>query len=77
MCYLSLGQSRDTAEFMCDNLRYFLEIHIKYYYPAAGKILLLCDGGDSNACRQHVVKEALCRLSKELEIEIAQAAVCL
>ena len=72
-CYLSLGQSKDTAEFMCDNLRYFWENRIKYYYPAASKMLLLCDGGGSNGCRQHVVKQALYHLSKELEIEIVVA----
>lgn len=72
-CYLTLGQSKDTAEFMCDNIRYFWENHIKYYYPAAGKMLLLCDGGGSNGCRHHVVKEALSGLAKGLQLEIVVA----
>jgi hypothetical protein len=72
ICYLTLGKSKDTAEFMSDNLRYFWENYIRYYYPAAGKILLLCDGGGSNGCF-HVVKEALYTLAMELEIEIEVA----
>jgi len=73
ICYLTIGQSRDTAEFMCDNLRYHWENNIRHYYPAAGKMLLLCDGGGSNGSRFHVVKEALHHLAKELEIEIVVA----
>ena len=72
-CYLTIGQSRDTAEFMCDNLCYYWENYIRYYYPAVGKMLLLCDGGGSNGSRFHVVKEALYLLAKKLEIEIVVA----
>jgi hypothetical protein len=73
ICYLTLGHSSDTAEFMCDNLRYHWKNHIRYHYPFAGKILLLCDGGGSNSCRSHIVKEALHDLAKELDIEIVVA----
>jgi hypothetical protein len=73
ICYLTLGQSKDTAEFMCDNLHYFWEHYIRHYYPFAGKMLLLCDGGGSNGCRYHVVKEALHNLSKKLGMEIVVA----
>ena len=72
-CYLTLGQSCDTAEFMCDNLSYYWENHIRHYYPAAGKILLLCDGGGSNGSRFHVVKEAFHNLAQKLKIEIVVA----
>jgi hypothetical protein len=72
ICYLTLGQSKDTAEFMCDNLRYNWKNYIRYHYPFAGKMLLLCDGGGSNGC-YHVVKEALYNLSIELDIEIVVA----
>lgn len=72
-CYLTLGVSKDTAEFVCDNLYYWWENAIKYYYPATSKLLLLCDGGGSNSCRHHVVKEALYRLSKKMDIEIIVA----
>jgi hypothetical protein len=73
ICYLTLGQSSDTAEFMCDNLRYYWKNYIRYHYPFAGKMLLLCDGGGSNGSRFHVVKEALYLLAKELDIEIVVA----
>ena len=73
ICYLTIGQSKDTAEFMCDNLRYHWENNIRHYYPAVGKMLLLCDGGGSNGSRFHVVKEAFHNLAKELEIEIVVA----
>ena len=73
ICYLTIGQSKDTAEFMCDDLRYYWENNIRYYYPAVGKMLLLCDGGGSNGSRFHVVKEAFYNLTKELEIEIVVA----
>ena len=74
ICYLTLGQSGDTAEFMCDNLRYYWENNIRHnYHRSVDKILLLCDGGGSNGSRYHVVKEALYHLAKELKIEIVVA----
>ena len=73
ICYLTLGQSSDTAEFMCDNLHYYWENHIRPYYRSVEKMLLLCDGGGSNGSRYHIVKEALHNLSKELKIEIVVA----
>lgn len=73
ICYLTLGQSSDTAEFMCDNLRYYWKNYIRYHYPFADKMLLLCDGGGSNGSRFHVVKEALHHLAVELDMEIVVA----
>jgi hypothetical protein len=72
-CYLTIGGSHDTAEFVCDNIEYHWENELKYLYPAAAKMLLLCDGGGSNGCRFHVVKEAIYKLAKKLEIEIVVA----
>jgi hypothetical protein len=72
-CYLTIGGSKDTAEFMCDNIAYHWENELKYLYPAATKMLLLCDGGGSNGCHFHVVKEAIYKLAKKLEIEIVVA----
>ena len=73
ICYLTLGRSSDTAEFMCDNLLYYWKKHIRYHYPFADKMLLLCDGGGSNGSRFHVVKEALHHLAKKIDIEIVVA----
>jgi hypothetical protein len=72
-CYLTIGKSKDTAEFVCDNLEYHWNNSIKKDYPDAKKILLLCDGGGSNSCLHYVVKEQLYKLSERLQIEIVVA----
>jgi hypothetical protein len=45
ICYLSIGTSRDTAEFVSDNIEYHWNNSIKNHYPDAKKMLILCDGG--------------------------------
>lgn len=57
--YLSIGNSKDTSEFLCDNLRYYWEHQIRQDYPQAKEILLLMDGGGSNSCLHYIVKEDL------------------
>ena len=71
--YLSLGKSKDTSEFLCDNLRYHWETSLKNKYPKATKMLLLMDGGGSNSCLHYIVKEDLQKLSNELKITITVA----
>jgi len=68
--YLSLGKSKDTSEFLCDNLRYHWENSLKKKYPEADEMLLLMDGGGSNSCLHYIVKEDLQKLSDELGIKI-------
>jgi len=36
-CYLTIGKSKDTAEFMCDNIEYHWNSSIKMAYPQCGK----------------------------------------
>lgn len=72
-CYLTIGKSKDTAEFMCDNIETHWNEHLKKMYPEAYKMLLLCDGGGSNSCLHYVVKEQLQKLSQKLNIEIVVA----
>jgi len=72
-CYLTIGKTRDTAEFVCDNIEYHWENSIKHLYPSAKKMLVLCDGGGSNSCRHHVVKEQLQKLSGRMKIDIVVA----
>lgn len=72
-CYLTIGKTKDTAEFVCDNIGHHWENSIKHLYPSAEKILVLCDGGGSNSCRHHVVKEQLQGLSGRLKIDIVVA----
>ena len=57
--YLSLGKSRDTSEFLCDNFKYYWKNQISSDYPEAAEMLLLMDGGGSNLCLHYIVKEDL------------------
>lgn len=71
--YMSLGTSKDTSEFLCDNLRYHWQNGIQKDYPEAAEILLLMDGGGSNSCLHYIVKEDLQNLASELDIKITIA----
>jgi len=73
ICYLSIGTSHDTAEFVADNIEYHWNNSIKEFYPQAKKMLLLCDGGGSNSCRHYVVKEQFMKLSQRLGLKIVVA----
>ena len=44
-----------------------------HQYPNARRLLLLCDGGGSNASNRHVFKEALQKLAEQLGLEIRVA----
>jgi hypothetical protein len=72
-CHLSIGTSKDTAEFVSDNIEHHWNNSIKARYPGAKKMLILCDGGGSNSSRHYVVKEQLFSLSKKLNMEIVVA----
>ncbi len=70
---VSLGTSKDTSEFLCDNLRYHWLSSIPKDYPKATEMLLLMDGGGSNSCLHYIVKEDLQNLANELNIKIVVA----
>jgi hypothetical protein len=72
-CYLTVGTTKDTAEFACDNIDYHWNTSIKKDYPNAKKMLLLCDGGGSNHSHHYVVKEQFKLLAEKLQIEIVIA----
>jgi len=71
--YLSLGKSRDTSEFLCDNLKYHWHNSIREDYPQAEEMLLLMDGGGSNSCLHYIVKEDLQKLANDLKMKIRVA----
>lgn len=71
--YVSLGKSKDTSEFLCDNLRYHWQQSISGDYPQADEMLLLMDGGGSNSCLHYIVKEDLQNLANELQIKMTIA----
>ena len=68
--HITIGTSKDTSEFCCDNLeKWWLEIG-KLHYPNAIRLLVLCDGGGSNSSRHYIFKEDLQKLSNKLGIKI-------
>lgn len=71
--YLSIGVSKDTSEFLCDNLKYHWQNSISKDYPEAKEMLLLMDGGGSNSCLHYIVKEDLQNLANDLQITIRVA----
>lgn len=71
--YLSLGESHDTSEFVCDNILHFWCEDLQWQYPKAQTMLLLCDGGGSNNSRHYIVKQDLSRLAQHLEMDILVA----
>lgn len=70
MGYLSLGTSKDTSEFVCDNLEAFWSSDLQWKYPTADWLLLLCDGGGSNNSRHYIVKQDLYHLAQRIDMNI-------
>jgi len=70
---IHLNTSHDTSEFCCDSIAHWWEQDGRRYYPKARRLLILCDGGGSNATHRHVFKEALQKLSDRLGLEIRVA----
>ena len=68
--FLHLNTSHDTSEFCCDSVAHWWQRHGCKHYPNARRLLLLCDGGGSNASNRHVFKEALQKLANRLGLEI-------
>lgn len=68
--YMHLNTSTETSEFCCDSIAHWWAQHGSKHYPDARRLLLLCDGGGSNASNRHVFKEALQHLADRLGLEI-------
>lgn len=68
--YVHLNMSHDTSEFCCDSIEHWWLNHGRRHYPNARHLLLLCDGGGSNAANRYIFKEALQKLSDKLDLEI-------
>jgi hypothetical protein len=65
--YLHLGTSHDTSAFACDCLGLWWHNHGRLLYPQAEEIVLLCDGGGSNAARTYLFKADLQALADRLD----------
>ena len=70
---MTIGKTKDTAEFVCDNIEYHWNHSIKQGCPSAKRMLILCDSGRSNSCLHYVVNEQMQKLSERLEIDIVMA----
>lgn len=71
--HVNLGTSRDTSRFACDSLAAWWRRHGAVHYPRASSVLILCDGGGSNAASRHVFKAGLQGLADVLGLEIRVA----
>ncbi len=70
---IHLNTSHDTSELCCDSIALWWKRHGRRHYPKALRLLILCDGGGSNAANRHVFKEALQTLADCLCLEIRVA----
>lgn len=68
--YITLGNSRETADFIVENLRAWWLDYGSKDYPNANYITVLCDAGGSNGYRHHRFKQQLQGLAKELGLRI-------
>jgi hypothetical protein len=71
--HLNLGLSHDTSQFACASALRWWQRYGQVHYPHASSLLLLCDGGGSNATNRYVFKAALQGLAKRIGREIRVA----
>jgi hypothetical protein len=71
--HLNLGLSHDTSRFACDSLSSWWQTQGQPAYPQARRMLLLCDGGGSNASNRYVFKYHLEHLAQRIGLEIRVA----
>lgn len=71
--YITLGLSKDTSAFVCDNMTHFWQSDLQWKYPDADWMLILCDGGGSNNSRHHIVKQDFYRLAQRIDMNIVVA----
>jgi hypothetical protein len=68
--YMHLNASVDTSELCCDSMAQWWTLHGRKQYPNTKRLLVVCDGGGSNASNRHVFKVALHQLADRLGLEI-------
>jgi hypothetical protein len=68
--FITLGTSHDTSAFACDALFLAWTVLFCHRYPTATEILVLCDGGGSNAARSLRFKEDLIALAQRLGLRL-------
>lgn len=68
--FMYLGNSKDTSEFGCNNIKKWWINYGQKEYKDAKSILVLCDGGGSNHANHYLFKEYLQKLSDDIGVEI-------
>lgn len=68
--WVSVGISKDTAEFAVNSIRNWWQQMGKERYPLANKLLVTADGGGSNSSGSRLWKKELQTLSTELGLEV-------
>jgi hypothetical protein len=68
--WVSVGISKDTAEFAVNSIRTWWQQMGKERYASASKVLVTADGGGSNSSRSRLWKKELQTLATDLGIEI-------
>lgn len=68
--WVSVGISKDTAEFAVNSIRTWWQQMGREQYPLASKILVNADGGGSNSSRSRLWKKELQTLATETGLEI-------
>jgi Rhodopirellula transposase DDE domain len=71
--HINIGLSHDTSQFACDSLHWYWKRIGQQCYPEATTLLLLCDGGGSNAANKYIFKQDLQTLAETMNIEIRVA----
>lgn len=71
--HLNLGLSHDTSRFACESLVQWWQQQGRLAYPDSRRLLLLCDGGGSNASSRYVFKYHLEKAASKLGLEIRVA----
>ena len=69
---MTLGISQDTSRFVCDNIARVWEQHLKWQYPDAHTLVILCDGGGSNSSAHRIVKQDLMDLANAAGVVVAR-----
>jgi hypothetical protein len=68
--FVSVGTSHDTAAFAVNALRLWWQREGSVRYPAARRLLVVCDAGGSNSCTGRLWKDQLAALAAETGLEI-------
>lgn len=70
---VTIGTSHDTSEFAGDSLRGWWHAQGAANYPQATSMLILCDGGGSNASRTYLFKAEMEKFAQETGLEVRVA----